>query len=144
MHRLLQPLDRMELREELHFFRIAEGCSLCNQVGNLAGVMGRKDFQHHILHWPLRQLQKFVKKLRGNAAGTDNWSGGWTKVNENGLERIYLPSGSRIQTASETRYTGGGDVYIDKVIIPASDIRELNDIVTIFTNERITQRMGAK
>lgn len=82
--------------------------------------------------------------MGGNAAGTDNWSGGWTKVNENGLERIYLPSGSRIQTASETRYTSGGDVYIDKVIIPASDIRELNDIVTIFTNERITQRMGAK
>lgn len=82
--------------------------------------------------------------LGGNAAGTDNWSGGWTRVNENGLERIYLPSGSRIQTASETRYTSGGDVYIDKVIIPASDIRELNDIVTIFTNERITQRMGAK
>nr|DAQ00492.1 MAG TPA: tail tape measure [Caudoviricetes sp.] len=82
--------------------------------------------------------------LGGNAAGTDNWSGGWTKVNENGLERIYLPSGSRIQTASETRYTSGGDIYIDKVIIPASDIRELNDIVTIFTNERITQRMGAK
>lgn len=82
--------------------------------------------------------------MGGNAAGTDNWSGGWTKVNENGLERIYLPSGSRIQTASETRYTGGGDIYIDKVIIPASDIRELNDIVTIFTNERITQRMGAK
>ena len=82
--------------------------------------------------------------LGGNAAGTDNWSGGWTKVNENGLERIYLPSGSRIQTASETRYTSGGDVYIDKVIIPASDVRELNDIVTIFTNERITQRMGAK
>lgn len=82
--------------------------------------------------------------MGGNAAGTDNWAGGWTRVNENGLERIYLPSGSRIQTASETRYTGGGDVYIDKVIIPASDIRELNDIVTIFTNERITQRMGAK
>lgn len=82
--------------------------------------------------------------MGGNASGTDNWSGGWTKVNENGLERIYLPSGSRIQTASETRYTGGGDIYIDKVIIPASDIRELNDIVTIFTNERITQRMGAK
>lgn len=82
--------------------------------------------------------------MGGNAAGTDNWSGGWTKINENGLERIYLPSGSRIQTASETRYTGGGDIYIDKVIIPASDIRELNDIVTIFTNERITQRMGAK
>jgi chromosome segregation ATPase len=82
--------------------------------------------------------------LGGNAAGTGNWAGGWTRVNENGLERIYLPSGSRIQTASETRYTSGGDIYIDKVIIPASDIRELNDIVTIFTNERITQRMGVR
>ena len=89
-------------------------------------------------------VQEYLKKLRGNAAGTDNWVGGWTRVNENGLERIYLPSGSRIQTASETRYTSGGDIYIDKVIIPASDIRELNDIVKIFTNERITQRMGVR
>lgn len=57
--------------------------------------------------------------LGGNAAGTDNWRGGWTRVNENGLERIYLPSGSRIQTASETRYTSGDtyntNVYVDHV-----------------------------
>lgn len=57
--------------------------------------------------------------LGGNAAGTDNWRGGWTRVNENGLERIFLPSGSRIQTASETRYTSGDTynttVYVDHV-----------------------------
>lgn len=89
--------------------------------------------------------QEYLKKLRGNASGTDNWLGGFTRVNENGPERIYLPSGSRIQTASETRYTAGGStVYIGKVVIPASDVREMQDIIRIFTNERITARMGAK
>lgn len=79
--------------------------------------------------------------LGGNAAGTDNWSGGWTRVNENGLERIYLPSGSRIQTASETRYTSGETynttVYVDHV-------EDLDTILRIAKNARITTRMGAK
>lgn len=79
--------------------------------------------------------------LGGNAAGTDNWSGGWTKVNENGLERIYLPSGSRIQTASETRYTSG-DTYNTAVYVDHVD--DLDTILRIAKNARITARMGAK
>lgn len=79
--------------------------------------------------------------LRGNAAGTDNWSGGWTRVNENGLERIYLPSGSRIQTASETRYTSG-DTYNTTVYVDHVD--DLDTILRIAKNARITTRMGAK
>lgn len=79
--------------------------------------------------------------LGGNAAGTDNWSGGWTKVNENGLERIYLPSGSRIQTASETRYTSG-DTYNTTVYV--DHVEDLDAILRIAKNARITARMGAK
>ena len=79
--------------------------------------------------------------LGGNAAGTDNWSGGWTRVNENGLERIYLPSGSRIQTASETRYTSG-DTYNTTVYVDHVD--DLDTILRIAKNARITTRMGAK
>lgn len=79
--------------------------------------------------------------LRGNAAGTDNWAGGWTRVNENGLERIYLPSGSRIQTASETRYTSG-DTYNTTVYVDHVD--DLDTILRIAKNARITARMGAK
>nr|DAG60481.1 MAG TPA: tail tape measure [Caudoviricetes sp.] len=86
-------------------------------------------------------VQEYLKKLRGNAAGTDNWSGGWTKVNENGLERIYLPSGSRIQTASETRYTSG-DTYNTTVYV--DHVEDLNTILRIAKNARITARMGAK
>lgn len=80
-------------------------------------------------------------RLRGNAAGTDNWSGGWTRVNENGLERIYLPSGSRIQTASETRYTTG-DTYNTTVYV--DHVEDLDTILRIAKNARITARMGAK
>ena len=79
--------------------------------------------------------------LGGNASGTDNWSGGWTRVNENGLERIYLPSGSRIQTASETRYTSG-DTYNTTVYV--DHVEDLDTILRIAKNARITTRMGAK
>lgn len=79
--------------------------------------------------------------LGGNASGTDNWRGGWTRVNENGLERIYLPSGSRIQTASETRYTSG-DTYNTTVYVDHVD--DLDTILRIAKNARITARMGAK
>lgn len=79
--------------------------------------------------------------LGGNAAGTDNWAGGWTRVNENGLERIYLPSGSRIQTASETRYTSG-DTYNTAVYV--DHVEDLDTILRIAKNARITTRMGAK
>lgn len=86
-------------------------------------------------------VQEYLKKLRGNAAGTDNWVGGWTRVNENGLERIYLPSGSRIQTASETRYTSG-DTYNTTVYV--DHVEDLDTILRIAKNARITTRMGAK
>lgn len=82
-----------------------------------------------------------VARKIGNAAGTDNWSGGWTRVNENGLERIYLPSGSRIQTASETRYTSG-DTYNTTVYV--DHVEDLDTILRIAKNARITTRMGAK
>nr|DAZ08886.1 MAG TPA: tail tape measure [Caudoviricetes sp.] len=79
--------------------------------------------------------------LGGNAAGTDNWYGGFTRVNENGPERIYLPSGSRIQTASETRYTSG-DTYNTTVYV--DHVEDLDTILRIAKNARITTRMGAK
>ena len=77
----------------------------------------------------------------GNASGTDNWLGGFTRVNENGPERIYLPSGSRIQTASETRYTSG-DTYNTTVYV--DHVEDLDAILRIAKNARITTRMGAK
>jgi hypothetical protein len=100
--------------------------------------------------WKRRYVSNFLptgasgtnfRSKTGNASGTDNWRGGWTRVNENGLERIFLPSGSRIQTASETRYTSG-DTYNTTVYV--DHVEDLDTILRIAKNARITARMGAK
>lgn len=80
-----------------------------------------------------------LSRARGyNAAGIDHWPGGMTWVGENGPERVWLPEGTRIQTAQESR--GGGDVF--NITIPARDIKEFNDIVRIAKNARRAERMG--
>ena len=76
--------------------------------------------------------------ISANAAGIDHWPGGMTWVGENGPERVWLPEGTRIQTAQESR--AGGDTF--HITIPARDIKEFNDIVRIAKNARRAERMG--
>lgn len=80
------------------------------------------------------------KKQRGyNAAGTDYWYGGRTLIGENGPEVAILPQGTRILTAQESRQAGGGDTY--NITIPASSIKEFEDIIRIVKNRRRVSRM---
>lgn len=80
------------------------------------------------------------KKQRGyNAAGTDYWYGGRTLIGENGPEMAILPQGTRILTAQESRQAGGGDTY--NITIPASSIKEFEDIIRIVKNRRRVSRM---
>lgn len=88
-------------------------------------------------------VEDFIGKLRGNASGTDNWQGGFTRVGENGPEAMYLPAGTRITSASETRY-GAGDIYIDRIVIDAKNVREFEDVVRLVQNWRVSARMGVK
>lgn len=88
-------------------------------------------------------VEDFIEKLRGNASGTDNWPGGFTRVGENGPEAMYLPAGTRITSASETRY-GAGDIYIDRIVIDAKNVREFEDVVQLVQNWRVSARMGVK
>lgn len=88
-------------------------------------------------------VEDFIEKLRGNASGTDNWQGGFTRVGENGPEAMYLPAGTRITSASETRY-GAGDIYIDRIVIDAKNVREFEDVVQLVQNWRVSARMGVK
>lgn len=74
-----------------------------------------------------------------NAAGTSNWRGGMTWVGENGPERVFLPRGSQILNAQESR-NGGGTVF--NITIPAKDIQEFNDIIRIAQSAAIMARMG--
>lgn len=83
---------------------------------------------------------EYWKQLHGyNAAGTDYWYGGRTLIGENGPEMAILPQGTRILTAQESRQAGGGDTY--NITIPASSIKEFEDIIRIVKNRRRVRRM---
>ena len=74
-----------------------------------------------------------------NAAGNANWRGGMTWLAENGPEAVFLPAGSRIMNAQETRQAMGGDTFY--ITIDAQSVREFNDIVEIARSARVRSRM---
>lgn len=79
-----------------------------------------------------------------NSIGTLDFQGGWTRVGENGPENVYLPRGTRIDNAQESRL-GGGDTYVfgeGAIQINASDVQEFNDVVNVFRNARVRGRMA--
>lgn len=83
---------------------------------------------------------EYWKQLHGyNASGTDYWYGGRTLIGENGPEMAILPQGTRILTAQESRQVTGGDTY--NITIPASSIKEFEDIIRIVKNRRRIGRM---
>ena len=86
---------------------------------------------------------EYWKQMHGyNAAGTDYWYGGRTLIGENGPEMAILPQGTRILTAQESREVSGGDTY--NITIPASTIKEFEDIIRIVKSRRRVSRMEGK
>ena len=73
-----------------------------------------------------------------NASGTDNFPGGWSWVGENGPERIWMPQGSRVFTAQESRSMGGDVFYIT---IDAHSVQEFNDILRMAQAAKRMKRM---
>lgn len=85
-------------------------------------------------------LEQYKRKYWGsNASGTDNWRGGWTRVGENGPENVYLPQGTTVETAQESR-DGGNNYYY--ITIDAKSVQEFEDIVRIAQEQRWKSRMG--
>lgn len=77
-----------------------------------------------------------------NAGGTDNWRGGWTRVGEAGPETVYLPQGTAIQSAQESRASGG--VYIANLTVDASSLQSMQQIIDFFDNLEQYARMGVR
>ena len=75
-----------------------------------------------------------------NAGGSDNFPGGRTRVGENGPETVYLPQGTVIANAQETRADGGYDAPVN-VYIEARTIQEFNDIIEIVRDAQRVRRM---
>lgn len=85
-------------------------------------------------------LEQYKRKYWGsNASGTDNWRGGWTRIGENGPENVYLPRGTAVDTAQESRDSGNNYYYIT---IDAKSVQEFEDIVRIAQEQRWKSRMG--
>ena len=75
-----------------------------------------------------------------NAGGNDNFPGGRTRVGENGPETVYLPQGTVIANAQETRADDGYDAPVN-VYIEARTIQEFNDIIEIVRDAQRVRRM---
>lgn len=74
-----------------------------------------------------------------NASGNDNWRGGLTYLNEAGPEAVFLPNGSQILSAQETRMLGaGGNTYN----INVANVEELQQLLDLLDGLRVRRRMG--
>lgn len=73
-----------------------------------------------------------------NASGTDYFPGGMTRVGENGPETVFLPTGTVIANAQETRGSGGDIVYID---VHVDHIDDLENLIRIKNSARRKGRM---
>lgn len=73
-----------------------------------------------------------------HASGTDNFPGGWSWVGENGPEKVYLPQGTQIATAQESRNSERNEFNF---YIEARSIRELEDLLRIVEDARRMRRM---
>ena len=81
------------------------------------------------------------RSLPGNATGTTNWRGGWTRVNEKGGEIMNLPSGTQIIPHDASRNTPiGGGITIAK-LADSIVVREDADIDRI--GEAVVRKIRA-
>lgn len=79
---------------------------------------------------------------KGYATGTYNHPGGYAVVGERGPEIVDLPRGSKVYPNGEIPDGMGGTVNYINVSIPASDIKEFNDIIRIVQSQRQSIRSG--
>lgn len=81
-----------------------------------------------------------LRRLMGyNASGNDNWRGGLTYLNEAGPEAVFLPNGSQILSAQDTRLLGsGGNTYN----INVANVEELQQLLDLLDGLRVRRRMG--
>ena len=81
--------------------------------------------------------EEWKSKNHFNSSGNENYVGGVTWVGENGPERVYLPAGTRIDNAQESRQDGD---YIFYVTIDAKNVKEFNDIVQLAKTAKMRER----
>jgi hypothetical protein len=77
-----------------------------------------------------------AKAVGHNAAGTDNWRGGPTWVNERGGEIIDLPSGSRVIPADKSAAIMGGKDFDYDRLAEAVSRRQIKAVISVGSVDR--------
>jgi hypothetical protein len=77
---------------------------------------------------------------RNYASGTDYFPGGETWINDGGRpEKAVLPGGTKISFPGDD---SGGNIYIQNMTIPASDLDEMQKVIKVFNEIRQKSRQG--
>lgn len=114
-----------------------------SRVGTALGLGYGSGNANNVQRARMRQegyLEQYDSFYVHNATGNDSWRGGLTWVGEAGPELVKLPQGSQIYNNQDSRSVGG--VHIDTVVIDAKNVKDFNDVVRVFNDFRVVQRMG--
>ncbi|RFZ78793.1 hypothetical protein DS742_11830 [Lacrimispora amygdalina] len=94
-----------------------------NSVGNLKNTVQKQQTQYY-------------------ASGTDYAPGGMAWIGEHGPEKVYLPTGSRVLNAADSKKSSGGDIYNVNVTIDAKNAKDFTDAVDFAQRMKPTIRAG--
>ena len=83
------------------------------------------------------ELGGWIGNYGRNATGNDNWRGGLTWVGEGGPELAFLPRGSYIANAQDSRLAGGTNNYY----INVTGVEELEQVISWFQSRQVAARM---
>jgi hypothetical protein len=114
-----------------------------SRVGTALGLGYGSGNANNVQRARMRQegyLEQYDSFYGHNATGNDSWRGGLTWVGEAGPELVKLPQGSQIYNNQDSRSVGG--VHIDTVVIDAKNVKDFNNVVRVFNDFRVVQRMG--
>lgn len=92
---LQQEMLKLAVANPIKNFLFGDGLATIGSIGKLFGGAGAGT--------DIVMGGAYSNIMRGNAVGTEYWTGGMTYVGENGRELVDLPRGSKVYTANDTR-----------------------------------------
>jgi chromosome segregation ATPase len=113
--------------------------SSAQNASNQVNVVKKRSEEYGNAYWTVDYSNS--SGSRGFATGTDFYPGGEAWVGEGGPEKVVLPRGSKIYSNAESNM-GGGNIYIEHMTIPASDLDEIQKVIKVFNDLRQKSRQG--
>lgn len=89
-----------------------------------------------------RNIQKQQAPTQYYADGTDYAPGGWSWTGEHGPELKYLPTGSKVIDAENSKKIAGGDTYNVNLTLDAKNARDFTDALDFMQRMKPAIRAG--